>query len=83
MDVDFPKQDYLDVSDFTDTQIAMAQARGLSPRQLLKFVIDAQKQMGTYVPPAKRPRLNEGGRKTRRARKNKKRQQKKSRRNYK
>ena len=91
MDVDVsPKEAYLAVGDFDDTQIAMAQARGLTPRQLLGFVDEAKdrKRQSKYRHPdgqsfAKRFKTEEGGRKTRRTRKNKKRQQKKSRRNNK
>jgi hypothetical protein len=91
MEVDVsPKEAYLAVGDFNDQQIRMAQARGLTPRELLGFVEKAKElnefhethEPTTGKPDAKRQRIK-GGRKTRRARKNKKRQQKKSRRNYK
>ena len=86
----YPREAYLAVGDFDDTQIAMAQSRGFGPRKLKEFVEEAKERKElhethdptTGEPDAKRQRIR-GGRKTRRARKNKKRQQKKSRRNYK
>lgn len=90
MDVDdFPKEAYLAVGDFNDQQIAMAQRQGYSPQKLLDFVQKAneRKEFLKYRyfdgEPYEKRQKTTAGRKTRRVRKNKKRQQKKSRRNYK
>jgi hypothetical protein len=86
----YPREAYLTVpGEFNDTQIAMAQAQGIGPRKLREIVEDANEKKEFLKdrhfdgePLGKRQKTKAGG-KTRRARKNKKRQQKKSRRNYK
>ena len=85
----YPREAYLAVGDFTDEQIEMAQSQGYGPRKLLEKVEEAKdrneflKDRHSDGEPLGKRQKTTAGRKTRRVRKNKKRQQKKSRRNYK